>query len=184
MTTLDDEWMESSDIFSFFPTLVWKIQLKPERQEDINAKLRAVLQRARDGSPDLVSGEAWQSTHELHQLTELSGLASCIERAVRGVIGFLKLGCDEFEITGCWASISAKGAAHRAHSHPNNFLSGVYYLQTGPGADTINFHDPRSQTAIIRPPVTELTRDNTDQVVVTVSDGTLLLFPSYLEFGA
>lgn len=181
MTTLDDEWMESSDIFSFFPTLVWKIRLKPERYEDINAKLRAVLERAREGSPDLASGEAWQSTHELHQLTELSGLASCIERAVRGVTGFLKLGCDEFEITGCWANISAKGASHRAHSHPNNFLSGVYYIQTGPGADTINFHDPRSQTGIIRPPVTELTRENTDQVVVTVSDGTLLLFPSYLE---
>ena len=27
----------------------------------------------------------------------------------------------------------------------NNFLSGVYYVQTWPGADTINFHDPRPQ---------------------------------------
>jgi len=36
---------------------------------------------------------------------------------------------------------------------PNNYLSGVYYLRTHPGADTINFHDPRSQTGIIRPPV-------------------------------
>ncbi len=46
-------------------------------------------------------------------------------------------------------------------------------------ADTVNFHDPRSQTGIIRPPVTELTAENTDQVVVKVSDGTLLMFPSW-----
>ncbi len=67
------------------------------------------------------------------------------------------------------------------HSHPNNFLSGVYYLHTQAGADTINFHDPRRQTGIIRPPVTELTAENTDQVVVKVRNGTLLMFPSYLE---
>jgi uncharacterized protein (TIGR02466 family) len=66
------------------------------------------------------------------------------------------------------------------HSHPNNFLSGVYYLRTATGADTINFHDPRPQTGVIRPPVQALTAENTDQVVLRVEDGTLLLFPAYL----
>lgn len=66
------------------------------------------------------------------------------------------------------------------HSHPNNFLSGVYYVQTHVGADTINFHDPRQQTGIIRPPVTQLTAVNTDQVVVKVSNGTLVIFPAWL----
>lgn len=66
------------------------------------------------------------------------------------------------------------------HAHPNNFLSGVYYVQVQDGANTINFHDPRAQAGIIRPPVTELTAYNTDQVVVTVEVGTLLLFPAWL----
>ncbi len=60
------------------------------------------------------------------------------------------------------------------------FLTGVYYVRTHEGADTVNFHDPRPQTGIIRPPVTELTAENTDQVVVKLSDGTLLVFPSWL----
>ena len=63
----------------------------------------------------------------------------------------------------------------------NNFLSGVYCVQSQAGADTINFHEPRNQTSIIRPPVTELTAENTDQVVVKVADGTLLIFPSWLQ---
>ena len=66
------------------------------------------------------------------------------------------------------------------HSHPNNFLSGVYYVQTWPGADTINFHDPRPQAGFVRPPVTELTGQNVDQVVIKVTSGTLLMFPSFL----
>ena len=53
-------------------------------------------------------------------------------------------------------------------------------MQTNKGADTINFHDPRSQTEITKPPVTELTAENTDQVVVKVGNGTVLIFPSWL----
>ena len=61
------------------------------------------------------------------------------------------------------------------------FLSGVYYVQTCAGGDTINFHDPRIQTGIIRPPVTELTAEIPDQIVIKVSNGTLLIFPAYLQ---
>jgi uncharacterized protein (TIGR02466 family) len=66
------------------------------------------------------------------------------------------------------------------HSHPNNFLSGVYYVQVPSGAGTIHFHDPRPQTAIIRPPVVELTAYNNDLTVVSVDEGTLLVFPAWL----
>jgi uncharacterized protein (TIGR02466 family) len=66
------------------------------------------------------------------------------------------------------------------HTHPNNFLSGVYYVHVTGGADTINFHDPRPQTAIIRSPVTELTAYNTDQVVLRIATGSLILFPAWL----
>jgi uncharacterized protein (TIGR02466 family) len=91
---------------------------------------------------------------------------------VRSVLRFLRIGDDDFAITGCWANLYAPGTAHRMHTHPNNFLSGVYYPRTAGGANTINFHDPRAQTAVIRPPVTALTAENTDQVVMPVGPGT------------
>jgi uncharacterized protein (TIGR02466 family) len=53
-------------------------------------------------------------------------------------------------------------------------------VQVQEGADTIAFHDPRPQAAVIRPPVTELTAYNADQVVVNVAVGTLLVFPAWL----
>lgn len=131
--------------------------------------------------PPLEAGHGWQSAHALHRRDELRELVSCVERGVTSILRFLRIGHDAFEITGCWATVLAKGAAHKAHSHPNNFLSGVYYVRTDAGADRINFHDSRRQAAVIRPPVVELTAENTDQVVVRVHSGTLLIFPSWLE---
>ena len=106
---------------------------------------------------------------------------TCVERGVTSILRFLRIGHDVFEITGCWATVLAQGAAHKVHSHPNNFLSGVYYVRVDAGADQINFHDPRRQAAVMRLPAVELTAENTDQVVVRVRSGTLLIFPSWLE---
>jgi len=174
-------WIESSDVLSLFPTLVWKIQLRAAVQEPIDASALAVLHSLRQGLPELKSGEAWQSGHALHRREEMHELCGCVRRAAASVLEFLKIGTAAIEVTGCWANLYAPGAAHRSHSHPNNYLSAVYYVRTWPDADTINFHDPRSQAAVIRPPVTELTSANTDQVVVRVKNGTLLVFPAYLQ---
>jgi uncharacterized protein (TIGR02466 family) len=181
MATDKDGWMAGADVLSLFPTLVWKIRLKSAQQEEISAQISPALTRMRRESTESAADGGWQSMRELHELAEFSDLVSCINRAIESVLRFLKIGYDEFEITGCWANVNRRGASHRIHSHPNNFLSGVYYVQTADGADTINFHDPRTQTGVIRPPVTELTRENTDQAVVKVSAGTLLVFPSYLQ---
>ena len=134
----------------------------------------------RRGLPKLAPGQGWQSEQALHAREEFQQLAACVGNAAKSILRFLRIGHEACEITGCWATVLARGAAHKAHSHPNNFLSGVYYVQVQADADTVNFHDPRGQAAIIRPPVTELTAYNTDQVVVEIGTGTLLVFPAWL----
>ena len=176
-----DSWIEASDIIPMFPTLVWKFQLKPALHEALDSKLLAVVEEQRRGAPEPPPCQGWQSRQTLHERKEFNDLVSHINAAVRSVLRLLRIGYDAFEITACWANVLPVGGAHKIHSHPNNFLSGVYYVVTHPGADTINFHDPRNQTGIIRPPVVDLTAQNTDQVVVRVQNGTLLLFPAYVQ---
>ncbi len=163
-----------------FPTFVWKAELEPAVHRRINKSIIPRLEQIRRSGPEPAPGLGWQSGHDLHKRDDLRELARCVNHAVRRVLDFLKIGEADFEITGCWANMNPPDAAHGIHNHPNNFLSGVYYVQTNKGADTINFHDPRSQTEIIKPPVTGLTAENTDQVVEKVRNGTLLIFPSWL----
>lgn len=173
-------WAAAPDVLRLFPSFVWKAQIRRDVYEPIDAALRARLQELRRALPPLEHGQSWQSGHALHTADEARALVACIDSAVEQVLAFLRIGRHPFRITGCWANINAPGAVHRMHSHPNNFLSGAYYLQVPAGADTINFHDPRPETGVIRPPVTELTAYNTDQVVVRVAEGTLLIFPAWL----
>jgi uncharacterized protein (TIGR02466 family) len=175
------QWSESSEVISMFPSLVWKTQVEPGLRDAMCARILAALADIRRDAPPLKAGQGWQSEQDFHRHEAMRELVPCIDHCAAGIFRFLCIGKVDYEITGCWATVLAPGASHKLHSHPNNFLSGVYYVRTGEGADTINFHDPRKQASIIRPPVTELTAQNTDQVVVRVREGTLLLFPSYLE---
>ncbi len=171
---------EALDVLRMFPTFVWKAQVAPSVRQGIEDDVLAKLDEMRRDAGEPAPGRGWQSEKDLHRLDEFRRLVACIHDAAESILKFLKTGDGAFEITGLWANMNPKGAAHPIHSHPNNFLSGIYYLHTFDGADTVNFHDPRPQTGIIRPPVTELTAENTDQVVVKVSDGSLLMFPSWL----
>jgi len=164
-----------------FPSFVWKAELSPEVCKLINDSVLRALGEIGAPFADLKPGESWQSDQGLHELDQFREVVDCINEAAESVLDYLKVGHAGFKITGCWANVNAPGAGHRAHSHPNNYLSGVYYVRTHPDANTVNFLDPRPQTGIIRPPVTELTAENTEQVVVKVVDGTLLMFPAWLQ---
>lgn len=174
-----EKWMEASDVLSVFPTCIWKVQLTAECHKKINSKILQAINEINANWTESPPGTSWQSAHDLQNSEHFEDLVACINNTAQTILRFLKID-DAIGITGCWANINASGTAHSIHSHPNNFLSGTYYVRTHPGADSVNFHDPRPQTGVIRPPVTELTSQNTDQVVVTVSDGMLLMFPSYL----
>ena len=177
---IDEDWLQNSDVYSLFPTLAWKLQLPAEIVTNHNPLIVDAIRKINPKIDEFEEATSWQSHQLLHEEAELEQVMSCITRATHKILRFLKIGANDIEVTGCWANVISVGASHRIHSHPNNYLSGVYYVQVSPGANTINFHDPRPQASIIRPPVTQLTGQNTDQVVVEVTDGTLLLFPSYL----
>jgi uncharacterized protein (TIGR02466 family) len=180
MAVGNEFWSEVPEVVRLFPTFVWKCRLRSDVYPTINAAIVNRLGVMRGDLPPLEWGTTWQSGAGLHKLEELRALVTCIDAALERVLDLLRVGHQKIQITGCWANINAPGASHKMHAHPNNFLSGAYYVQVQDGADTINFHDPRPETGIIRPPVTELTAYNTDQVVMTVQDGMLILFPAWL----
>lgn len=173
--------VDSTEIVPLFPTLVWKFQLSRDAYEPINEKIKVKLMELAQATPGLSPGGKLQTEQTLHHLSEFRELKEIINIAATGVLDFLKIVYESLELTGCWANISPPGDGHTPHTHPNNYLSGVYYVQTQKGADTISFDDPRPQTNIIAPLTSEITDENAGQIHITTKNGLLLLFPSWLQ---
>lgn len=171
--------LDMAEILHLFPTFLWRADLKPVEFEPLNAVLLQTL--AGIGAPlgDLRPGQNWQSDHGLHDDPRLAGLMEAVTVASQNLLAYLRIDAP-LAVTGCWANVNAPGTGHRLHSHRNNFLSGVYYVQVQDQADSINFFDPRPQAGVIRPQALQSTAENTEVASLRVSNGTLLLFPAWL----
>jgi len=173
--------MSNKEVMPLFPSLVWKSQLNPQACLSLNQRILAKLDELTEGQPPLQEGQMWQTDQRFNELAGMEALDSMLRTAAKGVLDSLKVRSDNFEITGCWANISAPGTPHNLHTHPNNYLSGVYYVKTQPRANGLHFHDPRSQVKIIEPAPLELSPATAGKIRVEVSPGTLVMFPAWLE---
>lgn len=172
---------DTPDLFQIFPSFVWRARLKLDLYESINKSILSNLGGIGAPLDRLKQGESWQSDHNLHELELFRPITAWMKTAADAVLNHLKVVQADAQLTGCWANVNAPGASHRLHSHRNNYLSGVYYVRVSDGADTINFFDPRAQAGVIRPPVAELTPENTEQVVLKVKEGMIMVFPAWLQ---
>jgi uncharacterized protein (TIGR02466 family) len=133
-----------------------------------------------DQRPELRDAGQWQTGQDLHRQPELIGLTDVIVSAARGICDSLTIDYGEIRVTGCWANVSSHGYPHRQHIHPNNYLSGAYYVKTAAGADAIDFHDPRPQAGMVVPRARNQDLANPDRITLDVREGMLVMFPAWL----
>lgn len=132
MTRQPGQRFQNADVLRLFPTFLWKAELRSEIYEPLNNSILQALDQM--GAPlyDLRPTESWQSHHERQERDEFRELVDCVNEAAESALAYLKVGHGSAQITGCWANLNASGAGHRLHNHPNNYLSGVYYVRTHP----------------------------------------------------
>lgn len=173
---------KSTNVINIFPVPVWAHLLERADAERLNQDLEALVARERAASEHFQPGQHWQSRNDLQDEEDLTEFCSYVQAAADGVLASLAVAERELRVTGCWINIQpANGVPHGAHTHPNNYLSGVYYLKTPPGGNTIVFHDPKPQGNIIWPRYTEPNAYNSRQANITVQPGTMILFPAWLS---
>lgn len=170
----------AKETLAFFPNYVWVSDLPEGEARHLN---ETILGPSRTGGSAVPGqdGHFQQTQTDLQNREEFQALDEFALSATTEISDFLKIECDAFEVTGCWVNIGPIGAAHREHSHPNNFLSGVYYARVSPGGDTITFSDPRLQAHVIAPRIREPSTRTASSVDVGVRDGRLVLFPAWLK---
>ena len=172
---------ERQATLSLFPTLVWVFDLPASEARTINGGILGWLARHARYNERSRSDLSQQTDHDFHRKPEFFRLNGFVTDAAKEVLKSLDLKTDDPEITGCWINVGPKGSRHHEHSHPNNYLSGVYYVTTPAGADSIIFYDPRPQAHILSMPTRRHTPFTASSMTVSVQPGRLILFHSWLR---
>lgn len=175
--------MPETAIHNLFSTPVWVIDSEPSVYEPLNAGILNNLDEMIEQRPSVELGGTLQTDNDLHSFEEFSDLTDRILEGTEAVLKFLEIDYANFEITGCWANINPVGGMNTPHTHPNNYLSGVYYVQTMGNTDSIFFSDPRPQASVVRPPVKTEGMYTGNEVSMEAKEGRLILFPAWLSHG-
>jgi uncharacterized protein (TIGR02466 family) len=82
-------------------------------------------------------------------------------------------------ITQSWANFTEPNQYHHKHSHPNSFVSGVFYVNAIKNEDMIKFYKDL-------PPIYQINHNqsnnyNSGDVAILVETGDLVLFPSNFQ---
>lgn len=169
-----------AEVVQLFPTCVWEYELSSAA--DLNRELSTAIEalRASTTSRSRESG-TWQSVGDLHERPDFKDFMEVIIAAASGILEYLKIPSEGIIVTNCWVNVNYQGYAHHRHSHPNNLLSGVYYVKIPPGSGKIVFEDPRPQAGVLVPAFSEITPQNSAKHSFEVAEGRLLFFPSWLQ---
>jgi uncharacterized protein (TIGR02466 family) len=116
---------------------------------------------------------------QLHREPCMAELVEFFRTAVGIFLEAVGHDVPDFAITQCWLNVNRPGERHHRHHHPNNFVSGVYYLEASPQSGSIAFHRPGlAELLPTRLKATPFTFDLWHEEART---GKLVLFPSRLE---
>ena len=123
-------------------------------------------------------GNLISERRDILNLPELKSLSKWMQSKVNKIFKemYAPAGNIELKITQSWLNVTNKNQFHHRHNHVNSFLSGVFYIQTGPD-DKIEFHrDGYSQVAITQ--IKAVTIFNSPGYFYPVKENMLIMFPS------
>ena len=160
--------MTDLNCHEMFPTLVYEFQFDPSNREEMIALVREL--DARGG----------YKYNRLNEKKEFAHFTTYVHGLCEQILEYQGYEYNSIEITQMWPNIMGYGSVHSQHSHPNSFLSGVWYLQT-PEETSLRFHDPRAQANVLRPRRKNRNRLNKSVQSFPAEYGKGLLFSGWMQ---
>ena len=163
---------------SIFPTLIWQFNHTYEFDDELPKMLKVVEERSTSMN---VLGTLGKEKNNLDNHPYFRLLAKTFYNVCETACNTLRYE-GEVEITEMWANrlIPGKHDYHEPHVHGNSIFSGVFYLKSNESAG-IRFVDPRPQSKILQPRVSEYNEHTSMNLSINSTPGTGVLFPSWLQ---
>ena len=170
------------DIQRIFPTSIFCFDDVLE-QEYIDSMKDDIINQSKINAEQRQAN--WQSVknNKLYELPKYKELGKMALNACIKYIDLLEYKLDDIELTGMWSNVLKPGETHPPHTHSNNYISGVYYVQAdnNPNTPAINFIDPRGQTCVLQPQQKRYTIYNSTRHSLPARVNRMILFPSWLS---
>ena len=122
----------------------------------------------------------WQSESNLDKNIVFKELTKDICISAFDILDKLDYKADEIEITDMWANVLKKNETHQPHTHSNNFLSGVFYIDADDTMPGITFQDPRPGANVILPRKKFDHMNNASLLHYKSKTNRIIIFPSWL----
>ena len=152
-----------------FPTVIYEFDYIPSDKIMMESWIRQTQKNHK-----------YHTNDDLHQLSYFMNLKEKIYNVTKQYLDDLEFEYKKLEITGMWANKLHEGESHPPHTHSNNFLSGVYYLEAGENTSNIQFFDPRPQASVLQPK-NNSNRMNSSMLQFNSIKGFGYIFPSWLQ---
>jgi uncharacterized protein (TIGR02466 family) len=160
-------------IHNLFPTPVQFFKLDRELKKKEHSFLLNQKQRKN-------SGNATSVNNYILKEKELFNLKSFLELSLNKYFKEICKPSTDVKpyITQSWVNYCKKGEFHHIHTHPNSFISGIFYVQADVNKDKIYFFKDGYKQLLI--PTNDFNLYNSTSWWFEVKTGDLILFPSSL----
>lgn len=127
-------------------------------------------------------GEFEQSQTNLHELTEWQELFEWIRKQATLYWESLGFKSNDLFFTQSWLNCMPQQSTIDWHYHSNSMISGVYYLKTDEFSGGTLFQSTKNHLeGMIQTDVLGLTDYNCGEFLITPTQDTVVLFPSYMN---
>jgi uncharacterized protein (TIGR02466 family) len=161
--------MDNVELYEFFPTRIYGFQSGLTNY--YNDQMLGYLK---------TPNNSHREENDLHTLSKFKLLKDKVLEVSEYILKSDGYEYEKIEITNMWSTQMQAGAVHAPHTHPNNFLSGVYYVQASKETSPIQFFDPRPQASVLSPRKRPNCH-NSNMIQLDSVIGVGLIFPSWLQ---
>ena len=120
------------------------------------------------------------SSHKMHEDPRIQEFKNFVLDTCKDAMENQGYFPQDLELSGMWGVEQTKHGYHRQHTHPNNWMCGVFYVDAFPG-DGITFHDPRLRANAIQPKTMQYNEYTTSIEKMEAVSGRMYIFPAWLE---
>lgn len=171
-------------VFSMFPTPLYVNTY----QGDVTEIINYFDSQPMDSSPNSPYGEISKNSYIIDNpiCKPLSNwIMGCFEEFATNVMRYRY---DKLEFAQSWLTYKKPGQFHKAHTHPNTLLAGVFYYDVQPGDASIVFSKEVKSfnRSYIEPSLSDDYQEypfSQEEIYFTPQPNNLIIFPSYVTHG-